>query len=296
MVGRRDQALDFGPARILDGVAALIDATQAGRRVVRSAGPNGPSGRAGLDSAHRVRQGGGRGASGGDVTAGAIDQAPAMTRQDGPAENVADGPEPVTTGQAPRIAARRTGSSRVGAQFPAVVVRTAIELADADGLAVTSMRRIAGRLDVDFATLRRYVHDRDHLEILMADAIFAEHPPPEPPAGDWRARLEALCRAQLLMYRRHPWLAEAVSFKKPLLSPHVVGHTEWAVRALAGEGPAPETARRLAATAANFVRGHAMSLAQEPPQGESGSGADEDTALFEFGLQRLLDGFARLVP
>ncbi|MEV4511003.1 TetR/AcrR family transcriptional regulator C-terminal domain-containing protein [Dactylosporangium sp. NPDC049525] len=171
------------------------------------------------------------------------------------------------------------------------MVRTAIDLADADGLANTSMRRIASSLDLDFATLRKSVDDRAHLEILMADAIFAEHPPPEPPAGDWRAQLEALCRLQLLMYRRHRWLAEAVSFKKPQLSPHVAGHTEWAVRGLAGDGPAPETARRLAATAANFVRGHAMNLAQEPPE----SGVDEDTALFEFGLQRLLDGFAPLV-
>ena len=56
------------------------------------------------------------------------------------------------------------------------------------------------------------------------------------------------------------------------------------MRALADSGLAPQTVPRLAATAMNFVRGHAMSLAQEPP-------ADPDTALFEFGLQRLLDGF-----
>lgn len=237
-----------------------------------------------------------------DVTVGVAGRALARMRQDGLVEDVAGGPGLVITERAPAIASgwqaapRRRDPSRAGPEFLTLIVRTAIELADADGLAVTSMRRIADRLDLDFATLRKSVHDRDHLEILMADAIFAEHPPPESPAGDWRARLEALCRAQLLMYRRHPWLAEAVSFKKPQLSPHVLGHTEWAVRALAGEGLPPQTVRRLAATAANFVRGHAMNLAQEPPQGDSGSGVDEDTARFEFGLQRLLDGFARLVP
>ncbi|WP_327010469.1 TetR/AcrR family transcriptional regulator C-terminal domain-containing protein [Dactylosporangium sp. NBC_01737] len=233
-----------------------------------------------------------------EVAVGAADRALAMMRQDGLVEDAGDGSGLVVTGQAPDIAAgwkatvRRRGPAREGPGFLALIVRTAIALADAHGLAVTSMRRIAGELDVDFVTLRKYMGDRDHLEILMADAVFAEHPPPQSPAGDWRARLELLCRAQLLMYRRHPWLAEAVSFKQPQLSPHVVAHTEAAVRALAGEGPAPEAVQRLAATAANFVRGHAMRLAQS----ENRAGADEDAALFEFGLQRLLDGFAPLVP
>jgi DNA-binding transcriptional regulator YhcF (GntR family) len=218
-----------------------------------------------------------------EVTVGAAGHALAMMRQDGLVETAADGPGLVITERAPELASgRRAGArhrpARVDAQFLALMVRTAIDLADADGLAVTSMRRIAGELDVEFMTLRKAVHDRAQLELLMADAIFAEHPPPAP-AGDWRAQLEALCRAQLLMYRRHRWLAEAVSFKRPLLSPHVLGHTEWAVRALAAEWP--DTAPSLAATAANFVRGHAMRLAQQ----------DRDSALFEFGLQRLLDGF-----
>jgi DNA-binding transcriptional regulator YhcF (GntR family) len=240
-----------------------------------------------------------------DVTVRAAHHARARMRQDGLAERVVDGPGLVITERAPDIASGweapargRAAASRVDAELVSLIVRTAIESADADGLAVTSMRRIAGRLDIDSATLRKYVRDRPHLEILMADAIFAEHPPPESPAGDWRAQLEALCRLQRRMYRRHLWLAEAVSFKKPLLSPHVVGHTEWAVRALAGQGPAPETVQRLAVTAANFVRGHAMRLAQEPEQREPGAGereVEQDTALFEFGLRRLLDGFARLV-
>jgi hypothetical protein len=219
-----------------------------------------------------------------DVTVAAAYHALARMRQDGLAEKVADGPGFVVTEQAPGIAAgwqaptwgrgpgRRESVARVDADFVPLIVRTAIELADADGLLeVTSMRRIAGQLDVESATLRKYVPGRGHLEILMADAIFAEHPPPEPAATDWRERLEALCRLQLSMYRRHLWLAKAVSFKKPLLSPHVVGHIEWA---------AAQIGRPFAVTAMNLVRGHAMRQ-------------DNDDALFEFGLQRLLDGFGR---
>jgi transposase-like protein len=219
-----------------------------------------------------------------DVTVAAAYHALTRMRQDGLAEKVADGPGFVVTEQAPEIAAgwqaptwgrgpgRRESVTRVDADFVPLIVRTAIELADADGLReVTSMRRIAGQLDVESATLRKHVHDRGHLQILMADAIFAEHPPPEPGAKDLRGRLEALSRLQLLMYRRHLWLAKAVSFKKPLLSPHVAGHIEWA---------AAQAGRPAVLTAMNFVRGHAMRR-------------QRDDALFDFGLQRLLDGLGR---
>ena len=112
-----------------------------------------------------------------------------MLRQDGLVEHVAGGPGLVITEQAPAIApgwqaaARRRGPSRVGPEYVALTVRTAIDLADAHGLADTSIRRIAGELDMDFVTVRKHVHDRHRLEILMADAVFAEHPPPECPAA-----------------------------------------------------------------------------------------------------------------
>ncbi|MEV0134972.1 GntR family transcriptional regulator [Dactylosporangium sp. NPDC050688] len=239
------------------------------------------------------------------VTAGAAGHALVMLRQDGLVEDSPGGP--VVTGRAPGLASgaragvRRRGSARADERLVALTVRTAIELADAHGLGETSMRRVAGELDMDFTAVRKHVPDRARLELLMADAVFAEHPPPEPVAGaDPRARLEALCRAQLSMYRSHRWLAQAVSFKEPQLGPHVAAHLGSAVRAL--EGEEPQTARRLAVTAANFVRGHAMRLAQQEQEQaqkqaqDEEQAQDEDGALFEFGLQRLLDGFARPVP
>jgi AcrR family transcriptional regulator len=178
-------------------------------------------------------------------------------------------------------------------EFRTRVVRTAIELADANGLAAVSMRLIGEQLGVATMTPYRYVRSRARLEIMMADAVFAEHPPPRAPTGDWRAQLELLCRLQWEMYRRRPWLAKTAWFEKSQLSTHVVAHTEWATHALAGRGMAAETASQAAATAADFVRGTAMDIDREA---EARAAVEEDTALFEFGLQRLLDGFAPLVP
>jgi hypothetical protein len=174
-------------------------------------------------------------------------------------------------------------------EFRAKVVRIAVALADAEGLGAVSMRRIAERLGTATMTPYRYVRPRARLDMLMADAVFAKHRPPRRPRGDWRAQLEQVCRLQWEMYRRRPWLARIVrfepsdlgEFEQPGLGEHVHAHTEWAMRALAGRGE--EFAARAAATAADFVRGTAMDL--------DGDGED-DIALFEFGLRRLLDGLA----
>ncbi|HTJ38916.1 MAG TPA: GntR family transcriptional regulator [Dactylosporangium sp.] len=167
--------------------------------------------------------------------------------------------------------------------FRTQVVGIAIDLADAEGLAAVSMRRIAERLGVATMTPYRHVRPRARLEILMADAVFAEHPPPEH-VGVWRAQLEQLCRMQWQMYRSRPWLARTVCFQSSELNPHVVAHVEWAMRAMAGVHLPAQTVSQIAATAADFVRGTALDL----------GGDDDDTALFEFGLQRLLEGFALL--
>ena len=149
-------------------------------------------------------------------------------------------------------------------EFAVRVVRTAIELADAGGLAGVSMRLIGERLGVATMTPHKNVGSRAALETMMADAVFAEHPPPRPPAGDWRAQLELLCRMQWEMYRHRPWLARTVSFTTSHLNAHVAAHTEWATRALADRGLAAETASQVAATAADFVRGTAMGISRSP--------------------------------
>ncbi|MDG6101880.1 TetR/AcrR family transcriptional regulator C-terminal domain-containing protein [Dactylosporangium aurantiacum] len=178
----------------------------------------------------------------------------------------------------------------VVSEAAARVVRTAIELADAEGLAAVSMRRIGEQLGIATMTAHRHAGNRAGLETMMADAIFAGHPPPQSPGGDWRARLELLCRTQWQLYRERPWLARTVSFQPSKHTAHVVAHAEWAARTLREHGLAEPAATQVAATVADFVRGAALDLAREPAD------PDEDTELFEFGLRRLLDGIAPLIP
>ncbi|MEV4187163.1 TetR/AcrR family transcriptional regulator, partial [Streptosporangium canum] len=89
------------------------------------------------------------------------------------------------------------------------IVRAAIELADAEGLAAVSMRRVAERLGFTTMSLYRHVPGKAELVDLMRDEVMGG----EPDAGadrrpGWRAELEAWARDGLALYRRHPWLAE----------------------------------------------------------------------------------------
>jgi hypothetical protein len=150
---------------------------------------------------------------------------------------------------------------------------------------------------------------------------------PEPPPAGWRRRLETAARLQWTMYQHHPWLAQATSFTRPLLAPRALAHTEWVMRALDGLGLDPVTAVHVHATIAAHVRGLAVNLEPEAEavahsgvsgrewmEGPGARALAGDTAaqafpllarvpansldlgtLFEFGLQRLLDGIAMLI-
>ncbi|GAA3285816.1 winged helix-turn-helix transcriptional regulator [Dactylosporangium vinaceum] len=210
-----------------------------------------------------------------------------MLRHDGLAERAPAGRGLVVAEQAATAAESPGPPPPEEAAIRAGLVRAAIAVADREGLAALSMRRVAMECGQPSVWLLTYVRDRDRLVALMSDSVFAAHPPPAHPAGDRRARLESVCRLQWAMYRRHPWLAVAVSFHRPHGTPHVAAHTDWAVAAVTGAGSgdtgaAAATGPMIAATAANFVRGSALNLAPTP--------AGDDA--FEAGLQRLLDGFA----
>jgi DNA-binding transcriptional regulator YhcF (GntR family) len=207
------------------------------------------------------------------------------------------------------------------------VVRAAVTVADAEGLSGLSMRRLAGELRMPTMSLYRYVADKEELVLLMIDRVMGANPPPaglSPERDGWRACVEALSRLQWSLYRRHIWLAPAISFTRPLLAPHAMAHTEWVMRAIDGPGLDPVTQFRTAVMIANYVRGTAVNLADEAQaQTDTGmtgrewmaaqqdrfaavlatgrlplfarflaAGDDEFDmeVLMEFGLGRLLDG------
>jgi AcrR family transcriptional regulator len=88
------------------------------------------------------------------------------------------------------------------------VVQSGIELADGDGLAAVSMKRVAERLGFTTMSLYRYVASKDELLLLMHDTVWTPPPGLDVPSEGWRAGLERWTREQHAIMQQHPWLDE----------------------------------------------------------------------------------------
>ncbi|GHE26209.1 TetR family transcriptional regulator [Streptosporangium violaceochromogenes] len=211
------------------------------------------------------------------------------------------------------------------------IVRAGVGLADAEGLAGLSMRKVAERLGFTTMSLYRHVPGRERLIDLMCDAVAGETVTAATAAGDpagkgdgWRARLEACAREGWELRRRHPWLAE-VRGGRHVPGPNIVARYERMLNAVAGTGLAPAEVVAVAGLVGRFVDSEALLLV-EAAEAERRSGVSEQdwwggrqalferlydypviTRLwreggfdrpedpFEFGLARLLDGIELLI-
>jgi DNA-binding transcriptional regulator YhcF (GntR family) len=232
---------------------------------------------------------------------------------------------------APPSASTRSRSvhSGTGTTTRERIIESAIAIADAEGLGAVSLRRIAVDLDVSTMSLYRSIASKDDLLVGMMDTLMGEGAWPTTQPHGWRAQLEYVARRQWRGYQSHPWLAQIVSLTRPQLAPNAMRHTEWVLRAIDGHGLDSTTRLYIVLTLFGHVRGAATGLESEQ-QAERDTGIDIEEwirvhdarfasviqsgrfpylarldnnadvdfdldALFEFGLARLLDGFAALI-
>ncbi|RXZ47961.1 TetR/AcrR family transcriptional regulator [Agromyces fucosus] len=84
------------------------------------------------------------------------------------------------------------------------VVVEAVRLADREGVAGLSMRRLAGELDAGAMTLYRYVASKDELLDAMVDLMFEEIELP-PEETDWQSAMRQRAISTRQVLARHPW-------------------------------------------------------------------------------------------
>jgi AcrR family transcriptional regulator len=90
------------------------------------------------------------------------------------------------------------------------ITAAAVAVADTDGLAAVTMRRIAAELDAGAASLYRHVATRGELVAHMVDRALGDADP-VPSTGDWRADIVAAHVVWLRFLRRRPWLLDAIA-------------------------------------------------------------------------------------
>ncbi|KQV15384.1 MULTISPECIES: TetR/AcrR family transcriptional regulator [unclassified Kitasatospora] len=212
------------------------------------------------------------------------------------------------------------------------VVQAALELADTDGLEAVSMRRVAQQLGVTPMTLYTYVPGKAELLDLMLDTLFQRMPRPVHTDAPWRERVTAVAEANRALYLAHPWVA-ALPATRPPLGPGLITKYEHELSAFDGLGlpdldidaalthllgfvrstarTALETQAAAADSAisdADWWEANAPILAKvfDPERfplatrigtaaGEAHQSAYSADHAYEFGLRRVLDGFAALI-
>jgi AcrR family transcriptional regulator len=202
------------------------------------------------------------------------------------------------------------------------IVTAAIQIADAEGMAELSMRRIASALGVSTMSLYRHVPSREDLVLAMIDTAVGEVSLPARHPRGWRAALELVARLEWTAFQRHPWLAPTMSITRPQMAPNAMRLSEWVMTAFDGTAVSLPDRMYIQVVTFTFVRGVASALEPEA-QAIRDSGLTNDqwaesqnerfqtvlgeamphfrelaqhdfnfdlTGLFEFGLARLLDG------
>lgn len=155
----------------------------------------------------------------------------------------------------------------------AIVIGTAVTIADAEGLDAVSMRRLASELRTTPMALYRHVADKDALTTAMLNAALGEWRAPLRGAASRRDRLEAAARGLWEQFRRHPWLAGALSLTRPQALPSAIAWTEWVLEAL--DELDVETRFDVYLTVFSFVRGVAVNLGYQADE-HATTGLDTD--------------------
>jgi AcrR family transcriptional regulator len=209
------------------------------------------------------------------------------------------------------------------------IVATAVEIADAEGLAAVSMRRLSTELGTGTMSLYRYVPGKGELLDLMLDRVTGE--PLEsaahaPESADWRDAVRAVARAHLALYRAHPWLLK-VNQSRTVLGPSAVQGLESSLEALREMNLRDPELISVIIAVQSFVSGIArmeqesVEAAQQTGQSEEDFWKSQEPFLvaamesgryprlaalsedafgsdfdhFAFGVERLVDGFEALV-
>ena len=217
-------------------------------------------------------------------------------------------------------AARRTEKPRASLTRERVL-RTAVSLADREGIESLSMRQLGHRLGVEAMSLYNHVRDKEDILDGMVDLIFSEI---DLPAGgvDWRTALRQRAISAHRVLLRHPW---AIGLMESRSQPGRANlqHHEAVLGSLRKNGFSLEAAAHAYSVLDGYIYGFTLTELTLPfrsPKGAAkvtgnirqGLGADDYPYLiemaveramktgysygdeFEFGLDLILDGIERI--
>lgn len=135
------------------------------------------------------------------------------------------------------------------------IAAAALAIADAEGFAAVSMRRVAQKLGVGTMSLYYYAKSKAELIFAMDDALMAEVLVPTLPE-DWREALTAIALRTRDVFVRHPWALSSMQSAPPGVNAML--HMEQCLEALAKTSMTTEEKLTLLALVDDFVFGYTL--------------------------------------
>jgi AcrR family transcriptional regulator len=134
------------------------------------------------------------------------------------------------------------------------IVAAGIAIADQDGLARVSVRRIAAQLDSSPMSLYHYVPSKRDLLNLMLDAANANFGWPAKTITDWRGFLCHFAWESRQCLKQHPWVNQ-IRAADPEYGPESIRILEWLLTSLSKVGLDVRTAIQVIGVLFVFVNG-----------------------------------------
>ena len=149
----------------------------------------------------------------------------------------------------------RPAATRRAALTREAIVAAAVRLADAEGLAAVTVRRLAVELDARPMSIYSYarIESKEELFDLMVDEVCAEMLLADLP-GDWRPALRAVAARSRAVLLAHPWWVELIG-RNVLLGPHGTRYREQMLAAVRTLGADLATRQAVVVTVETYVVG-----------------------------------------
>jgi AcrR family transcriptional regulator len=135
------------------------------------------------------------------------------------------------------------------------IAAAGLRIADAEGFASLSMRRIAQEMGVGTMSLYYYVRTKADLIAVMDDALMGEVLVPSLPAN-WCEALTVIATRTRDVFLRHPWALSSMLSAPPGVN--AMRHMEQCLQALAGTTMTTREKLALLAIIDDFVFGYAL--------------------------------------
>ncbi|MBC6460986.1 TetR/AcrR family transcriptional regulator [Actinomadura sp. HBU206391] len=138
------------------------------------------------------------------------------------------------------------------------IVDSAIALADAEGLAAVSIRRVASELGARAMSLYSHIESKEDLLDLMFDRANAEVVIEGELPSDWRTAITLIAERTRVVLLRHRWMVALAARRPTGVGPNGLRHVEQSLAALDPLGLEPAAAALICSAVDDYLLGHVI--------------------------------------